>query len=353
MSAEPIEIRNVEDEADHRDDCYMEPDPARPGEFRLVIRSSTLGGCIRNLVAARMGIRAVSFGDDAKRRMNEGVIHEPHILAHLKEKGWETVAQQSVLELSIAGGTILIRGHSDAKVANMMDGHLRVTEAKTMGKDVYAKWKRAGWEEFRRYAYQFSSYMHTTGLPGLFAVKNRDSGEIDVQLFDEAPIDLATIKVRAMKIRAAETLPLCDPVMWGCQRYFIHVADVEIDPLTGLEVSKGQESKALPPAPTDLPPAAIPAVEELARAYHEAQAECAAAEGKRKEIGAFLVAALDHHHLKKAETRRVGVTVVERTDTRIDAKALRADLPDVAAKYEKKSVSRYPKVTIRDEEDEA
>lgn len=343
MSAEPIRFdtddndRDRDNENDSRPEVYEEAG-------RVIIRASAIGGCIRNLVAARMGIRPVSFNEASLRRMGEGVIHEPHIINALTRDGWAVVDQQPLVELSIADGRIVIRGHCDAFLLGSTEVDGYVGEAKAMGRDVYAKWKRHGWAEFRRYAWQLSSYMHATKLPGVFAVKNRDTGEIDVTTWAEPPVSLAEVKLRAIKIAAASELPSCDPVMFPCQRYFLHESPYKIDPVTGLEI-KGTRPDGLPPAPHEVPPEHVAAFDELARSYNEARDECSRAEAKRKEVGAHLTAFLENHALKKAVSSSWVVTDVERQDRRIDLKALRADLPDVAEKYTVLSTSRYPKVT--------
>lgn len=362
MAAEPIDLGSLlpgepakHQAPDEREECYFEKDP-HTGMVRMVIRASAIGGCIRNLIAARMGIRSVPFSDDALRRMNEGVIHEPHILARLAEQGWVVDETQSVLEFEMAGGLVIVRGHSDAKVSRIDGLHVqedRVAECKAMGKDVYAKWKKYQWAEFRRYAWQLSSYMHATGLPGLFAVKNRDSGEIDITYVDEPPVPLLEFKARILKVKAALELPACDPVIWGCQRFFIHEGGngIEIDPLTGLEKKAGERSKALPPAPHSLPDEAVAAVEELARAYNEARDEETRAKAKKQEVGGFLSAALNHHHLKKAATDRCTVTLVEKTTTSISVKALAEKYPDIALEFTRESKSTYPLVKWKEEEE--
>lgn len=334
MTTEPVSIQPPQ-EADDRPEVYVE-------DGRIIIRASAMGGCIRNLVAARMGIRAVPFDEKAKQRMNEGVIHEPHILKHLETLGWKTMDTQAVLELPIAGGKIIIRGHSDGTVRhdNVRLGE-RVAEVKAQGRDVWDKWKRFQWEEFRRYAYQLSIYMAITGLPGLFATKNRDTGEVDITLWDQPPISLAQLKARAIKVASAVELPACDPVMWGCSRYFIHTDDHEIDPFTGLEVKRGTAAAV---ATGRIPEAELAVFEELARAYQEAKDDIARGEAKRKEVGERLLAFLKAHELKKGETTSWAVSEVNRNDTRLDTKALQADHPDLAKKYMVKSSSRYVNV---------
>ena len=350
MSAEPVQITTPPSasaaaadatpaDADHRPEVYQEGGA-------LIIRASAMGGCIRNLVAARMGIRAVAPNERALTRMNEGNIHEPWILKHLETLGWQSESTQSALELPIGGGAVIVRGHNDAIVTHESAKYGdRVAEAKAMGRDVWEKWRAQGWGAFRRYAYQLSIYMHITGLPGLFATKNRDTGEVDVTLWDEAPIPLGEIKLRALKVAAATELPDCDPVTFPCSRFFIHTGTLfEVDPMTGLEVKKQTG-----PAPNAVPDESAAAFDELARAYQEAKEECARAEAKRKEVGGFLLDFLRNHNMKKGVTERWVATEVSRTDRRVDTKALKAEHPEIAAQYTLETVSRYVKVTPRDD----
>lgn len=348
MTTEPVSISTVpsEHEADHRPEVYFE-------DGVLVIRASAFGSCIRNLVAARMGIQAVPFNDTALMRMNEGNIHEPHILRALEKEGWEFLTTQEELELPVAGGRIIVRGHSDgrARHASARLGE-RTVEAKAMGHNVWAKWKKYSWAEFRRYAWQVSHYMHTTGLPAVFAAKNRDTGELDITLWDEPPIPLTEFKARALKVAAAVELPECDPVTFPCNRFFIHTGSVyDIDPITGLEVKRGGDR----PAPEEVPEEYAAVFEELSRAYEEAREESARAEAKRKEVSNSLLGLLGQLTLHKGKTANWAATEVTRTDRRLDQKSLRAKYPEAADEFTVESTTRYVKVTrlIETQEEDA
>lgn len=337
MSAEPVPVQ----EADDRPEVYEE-------NGVIIIRASAMGGCIRNMVAAKKGIRAVPFSEKSLQRMNEGVIHEPHILAHLATQGWETIDTQEVLELEIAGGKIIIRGHSDGTVRNLLRRETRVVEVKAQGAAVWEKWRKHQWAEFRRYAYQLSIYMAITGLPGMFATKNRDTGEIDISYWDEAPISVTQLKARAIKIATAVELPECDPgggvSLFGCSRYFIHTGEHEIDPFTGLEVKKGSTTST-----SSVPEDKVAAFEELARQYQEAKDAEAVAEKAKKEIGALLLTFLSTNNLKKGVSEEWVVNEVSRKDTRLDQKGLKAKYPDIAAEFTVESTSRYVSVKRREE----
>lgn len=332
----------AEHEADHRPEVYEE-------NGRIIIRASAMGGCIRNLVAARMGIRSVPFNDTALMRMEEGNIHEPHILRALEKEGWVFETTQEELEVEIADGQIIVRGHDDGRAIHTEHGR-RAVEAKAMGRNVWDKWVRKGWEEFRRYKWQVAAYQHATGLPAVFAAKNRDTGQIDISLWDEPLIPLVEFKARAIKIARLTEMPECDPVQFPCQRFFIHTGTAyEIDPFTGLEVKRGTGER---PAPNEVPDEYVPAFEELARSYKEARRECDEAESKRKEVAASLLAFLKQLNITKGVTGRCTATEVTRTDRRLDQKRLRADHPELCDQYTTETTTRYPKVTWKTENEE-
>lgn len=312
----------LEEVADHRPDAYQEG-------ARLVVRASSLGGCLRALVASRMGMQPVDPGETAKRAMAEGVIHEPHVLRHLTSLGWDITDAQREVELSIAGGLVVIRGHLDG-IGSSPAGERRVVEAKALGRDRFTRWQHDGFSapEFRTYAYQLSVYMAATGLPGLFAVKNRDTGEVDIALVDVSPIPPAELKARAIRVLRATALPACDPVRWGCGFFYLHE---QKDP----EAAGNEEPIA--------EPALIEALDELARVYDQSREEEARAQAKRREVSVRLLDVLDGR--KKVETPRYRVTEVSRTDRRVDLKKLRAEHPDLASQFETTSTTRYPKVT--------
>src|SRR5918992_1081323 len=110
--------------SDDRPSVYVEGD-------RVVYRASAVGGCLRALVACRLGYTPLPFDEGSELRMNEGVLHEPAILAALEKDGWIVAGQQREVELTV-GGTIVIRGHIDGAAGKGLDGPARVVEAKAM-----------------------------------------------------------------------------------------------------------------------------------------------------------------------------------------------------------------------------
>lgn len=72
-------------------------------------------------------------------------------------------------------------------------------------------------------------------------------------------------------------------------------------------------------------------------------------EDQEKEMRSKLMAAMEKYGVKSFENEKVKFTyVAPTTRTTIDSKALKADLPDVAAKYSKTSnVSASVKITVK------
>lgn len=223
--------------SDDRPSVYVEGD-------RVVYRASAVGGCLRALVAARLGYTPLPFDDASERRMAEGVLHEPAVIEHLERDGWVIGDQQRQVELVI-GDRIVIRGHIDGAGGRGQADRTRVVEVKAMGQDPYNDFLARGLDGNPRYAAQLTVYMAALDLPGLFVVKNRNTGHVHVTEVDEPPIAVAAIKARVARVEAiARTgeLPDCDTTsLWGCPFRYLHdqrdlgsvavVDDAEVDAL--------------------------------------------------------------------------------------------------------------------------
>lgn len=208
----------MQPEADHRPSVYLEGN-------RTVFRASALGGCLRALVAARLGYDPLPFDEASELRMAEGNLHEAAILEHLRREGWTIVDEQEEVEL-VVGDRLVIRGHIDAVGGRELKGAARVVEVKAMGDDPCKEFLANGFDTNRRYATQLSVYMAALDLPGLFVVKNRNSGQIHILEVDEPPIPIAQIKARVARVEAiARTgdFPDCDTTsLWGCPFRYLH-----------------------------------------------------------------------------------------------------------------------------------
>lgn len=282
-------------EADSRPSVYLEGD-------RTVFRASALGGCIRALVAARLGYDPLPFDEAAELRMGEGNLHEPAIVAWLEQKGWTVTDQQREVELTVAG-TIVIRGHIDGN--GRLTGPTRLVEIKAMGRDPYRRWVVDRFASNERYAWQVSTYMHALDLPGLFVVKNRDSGEVDVLEVDKPPVSLAKIKARVVQVEAIARrgdFPDCDTdYTWNCPYRFLH------------------DQKALP-----LGPVADDEVDALAAAYDRARAQATQADTMKKLARDRLADVVRDRGKVRTGTWSVSCSV--QTRTQIDMAKLKAEV---------------------------
>jgi hypothetical protein len=223
--------------SDNRPSVYTEGN-------RTVFRASALGGCLRALVAARLGYDPLPFDEASELRMGEGNLHEPVIVEWLKTDGWTVTDQQKLIELTVAD-TLVVRGHIDGQARHT--GPPRLLEIKAMGQDPFKRWVADRFASNDRYAWQVSAYMHALDLPGLFVVKNRNTGEVDVFEVDEAPIPLAKIKARVAQVEAIARrgdFPACDTeYLWNCPYRFLH--DQKELPLGGEAVVDAAEVDAL------------------------------------------------------------------------------------------------------------
>lgn len=190
---------------------------------RRIYRASGLGGCIRSLVAAGMGISPAEPHDFMKRAAEFGQEAEPNLIHHLENDGWKLVSQQEVVELRV--GRAVIRGHIDAIVEK--DGQRRIVECKTSSQDradrIIRCVREGRFHEVEpKYAFQISVYMLRLKLPALYVVwptKTNDEGTRElvgsptVLEIHKPPVGIVDIVSRIQKaeewIEKAE-FPKCD-----------------------------------------------------------------------------------------------------------------------------------------------
>jgi hypothetical protein len=169
-----------ESDEDHRPSVY----PLRPAFHRY--RPSSLGSCIRELVAARLGLPAEDPSEDSLRVMREGRLHEPSILEAVRvEYGWTPVKWRVRMPCGPFAET---GGMMDGRDPGLMSA-LTLVEAKAPGRDAWEEFHSAGLEGHEMYSWQTSAYWwgasHTAAEQGLpqpaklvVAYKNRDNGKI-------------------------------------------------------------------------------------------------------------------------------------------------------------------------------
>ena len=284
--------------SDNRPSVYVEGN-------RTVFRASALGGCLRALVAARLGYEPLPFDEAAELRMGEGNLHEPVIVQWLEGEGWTVTDQQKEIELTV--GDLVVRGHIDGNAR--LTGPTRLLEIKAMGQEPFKRWVTDRFESNQRYAWQVSTYMHALGLPGLFVVKNRNSGAVDVFELDEPPIPLAKIKARVAQVEAIARrgdFPECDTeYTWNCPYRFLHDQHDAAGPV----VVAGDE------------------VDALAAAYDRARTQAAQADTVKKLSRDRLAEAVRDRG--KVRTGQWSVSCSPQKRTTIDMAKLKAEV-DVA-----------------------
>lgn len=237
----------------------------------VIYRASSLGNCIRSLVASRLEMEPLPHPDFLLKAFDEGNRNEPVILAELANRGYvlEHTGDGEQLETEIPiGDKIRIRCHPDGiGYANLDAGSRRVVEVKALARSTWDKFHSKGLDEFPYYKMQVSIEMHSTGLPCLFVVglKNPDRDNLCdqfvVTLIDKPPIPLNVIKAKVIKVESLAKkgeLPSCDFNQYPCQFVHLHEdeeagtgeigVDLEIDLLLtnyvrGQELEK--EAKAL------------------------------------------------------------------------------------------------------------
>lgn len=238
-----------------------------------VYRASSLGNCVKSLVAARLQYEAFPFPDWLLEKFEQGNAAESVLInrflgikrdradwvmlnplnesSYIKDDGTfyphvnygGSHDGQFTCEVPV-GLTAVIRGHMDG-IAQSSNGERFVVECKAFARSYWDKYQKQGIEAFPYYATQLSLYMHATGLPGLFVVGLKDEDglitdltELTVDLYDKPVLPLGKLKARVAqieKIAKSGELPACDQDQYPCQFVYLHDDDdddseVTVDP---------------------------------------------------------------------------------------------------------------------------
>lgn len=158
-----------------------------------VYKMSESGACSKALAATRLGYEyAPPSGGGGEVVMREGKRHEIHIAEDLAEMGYELEdageCMQCREEFGATGigghhveiNTFLIRliGHIDRYL--VIDGQRFPCEFKSMGVFPYQKFKKEGLIGYPGYVSQEACYIGYMQKPGLYVVKDRNSGEMSI-----------------------------------------------------------------------------------------------------------------------------------------------------------------------------
>jgi hypothetical protein len=329
--------------------AYIEGPAANPVH---VYRASAVGSCLRALVAALLGYEEQRFAKAEKILMQaakEGNLHEQSILDELHNQGWSIEGSQAPVSMRVIPG-VLIRGHVDGFAAHEKFSYEQmVVEAKTMSDDRFKTWKESGWQEFRKYAWQISAYMKATGLRGLYAIKNRNSGELITFILDEPPVEWKTIRKHLLRAEHAflkDELPPCDDDLSAGEKFFCPYVHLHDDALTS-----GEDDEDIPL----LDDVTGAVVANLAEQHHDLSRKIKPLKGledRRREINKQLE---PHVQSKKVKAGRFEVTRIDRTTNRLDLRTLAEDLgitqEELKARYERPYKTTYFR-TFEEKEEE-
>lgn len=149
----------------------------------VVYRASALGGCIRSLVASRLGETPTRPGEALQAAMDaSSSVEATTIAAYVRETGHEVVWQQKEVELEVVAyesdqPLVIVRGHIDG-LDKVTDD---ILEVKSLGLDLFAKWNSGGVDALGmlglKYKWQAALYGHATNRNVAFVIgeKLRDS----------------------------------------------------------------------------------------------------------------------------------------------------------------------------------
>lgn len=249
--------------------------------------------------------------------MNEGNLHEADMLRRL-DSHWEILGEaQREIEFLVRPG-VVIRGHIDEMAKRRMseDRLLRsippvhVVECKSMSENKFRDYQARGlMAAFYPYAVQLSVYMIALNMPGLLVYKNRNTGQMRWDIFEEPPVsfqDICSIVDRSEKLAEQGQLPACDDgETYFCKFNYLH-------------------EKFNNPSPEDEPFQVTSEFEQLLYDYYMAKKEEDMLRWRKDKLRERVLEAVgDHREIESAEfkvSRRVMAT--KRMDTKYIRKHL-------------------------------
>lgn len=241
--------------------------------------------------------------------MNEGVLHEEQVLKRIARWSWEVLGKgQTEVELAIEGTNAVVRGHIDEQAFPLPaggnnSGLTHVVEVKTMSEDRYRTYLHRGMEAFYPYAIQFSVYMLALKMPGLFVVKNRNTGQIHLTVYEQPIFSYQDIAQRVLAVEscAEKELPKCDDgESYFCRYAYLHERKVK---------------------PDTEPFEVTPEFENLLMDFHQCRMEEDVARLKRDRLRTKIIEYVGNH--ESVETSEFNVSQRGVTKQYLDAKAVR------------------------------
>lgn len=206
----------------------------------VVYRASSVGNCLRSLVASRLGYEPMPHPDWLLEKFAEGNVNEPIIMDMVREAGWYVYVDppeigQLEVEMMV-GSKVKIRGHLDGvgfkEGASPGDDH--VIEAKAFGEAFWNKYEKEGISAFPYYSAQLAIYMTAMDMPALFVVGLKDDDgivtKIRMDVIDTPPVTIGSVKAivaRAEKWAQQGELPPCSFKQYPCQFLYLHEDEEE------------------------------------------------------------------------------------------------------------------------------
>lgn len=188
-------------------------------------RASSLGSCIRGLVAARLGIRPQPPRAWLQGALEESSLAEDLVKVQLMKRGW-VVEDGEPVRLELDDG--VITGNLDGFIESVAttssptyvfaESDRMVLEVKAFGKTLFDGYVRRGLDGLgemftRMYGMQVSVYMHATGLPCMMVVYSKESGLTVENVYTEAPFSKDELNNRLLAANwwaEKGEYPLCD-----------------------------------------------------------------------------------------------------------------------------------------------
>lgn len=311
----------------------------------VIYRMSSSGDCVRALVAKQYEHDEVRWADTKallERSAEEGNLHERAVKEKLTAEGWIITGEQDEFVIQVLPGVLLV-GHGDGLIAESAKARPMLLEVKSMSSKQFAKWASGGFKNFPRYAAQITSYMTANpDLDVMYVVKRREDGLISTTIIKagETPIPFKTIRSKiltAERYRRKGDYPPCDESTWGCPFGYLHDEETEGD------------------EPAELTEEMEAVLADLVGIYRELKAREddgeEAAQERKEKINPSIMNILGGNDLAEVEVGDKRYTVRKMRQDRkwLNLDRLRAEMPEVAEKYQENKAIEFPVVREKKE----
>lgn len=244
----------------------------------IIYRGSEIGGCLRAMVANRLGFVKLDqskvqtkAGVELQELFEEGKRLEDVAAEKLRWDGYKITHEQLEIDIPVIGN-VIIQLHIDGIIDNVsLWRNFKLWENKSARPASFEKVVNNGWEAgglMERYKWQVSTYLHGVryhfGDPGIEAMLNIIDSDPEIndddrrmfQLYTEQPhYSLADVKERVITAESwvirGELPPGCDYPSFPCPFFYLHdegeVAEFDDETVDAVikEFKEGQRIKKL------------------------------------------------------------------------------------------------------------